>query len=273
MSPEQARGTTGRQAIRHLVVWRASSTNASQAIRSFEERPLPTRLAPSCTSNPTGERLPAETHAPTVHLLLRRCLAKDRNRRLRDIGDVKIELEAAVADPTASSLGLAGAGLATNGKTLLWSGRGITTVICVALVAVLVTIGATWSFWPTRPPVPPPVEALPPAPVERFMITLPQRESTTSFVRYDTFDVTDDGKLLTYMANKQPVESTFSCDREIKPGQFISTQMTKAVISGCQLCLPTARRSHTAAKDGFLKNTFSAAHPPLYARIPVSSEV
>ena len=35
---------------------------------------------------PDWERLPAET-PPTVQLLLRRCLAKDRKRRLQDIGD------------------------------------------------------------------------------------------------------------------------------------------------------------------------------------------
>ena len=49
---------------------------------------------------------------PTIQLLLRRCLAKDRNRRLRDIGDARIEIENAIADPSATSLGLAQSALA-----------------------------------------------------------------------------------------------------------------------------------------------------------------
>ncbi len=202
MSPEQARG---RPVDKRSDIWSFGCVlyECLTGDSMFRGETVTDSIGAILHKQPDWSLLPAET-PPTVQLLLRRCLAKDRKRRLRDIGDVKIELEAAIADPTSSALGLASAALATNGSTLLWSGRGITTVICVALVAVLVTIGATWSVWPTRSPVPPPVEALPPAPVERFMITLPQRESTTSFVRYDTFDVTDDGKLLTYRASKQP---------------------------------------------------------------------
>ena len=48
---------------------------------------------------PEWSALPPDT-PPTVQLLLRRCLAKDRRRRLQDIGDARIELEEAIADPT-----------------------------------------------------------------------------------------------------------------------------------------------------------------------------
>ena len=55
---------------------------------------------------PDWTSLPGDT-PPTVHLLLRRCLTKDASKRLRDIGDARIELENAIADPSSSWLGLA----------------------------------------------------------------------------------------------------------------------------------------------------------------------
>jgi len=59
---------------------------------------------------PDWTALPPTT-PPTVQLLLRRCLAKDRNQRLRDIGDARIELANAISDPTSSSLWLADSAL------------------------------------------------------------------------------------------------------------------------------------------------------------------
>ena len=148
---------------------------------------------------PDWERLPTET-PPNVRLLLSRCLTKDRKRRFRDIGDVKIELEAAIADPTSSVLGLSSAALATSGKSLLWSSRGVSAIAIAVTLTALAAFGVGWSFWP-KPPV---VETRPPAPIERFTITLPQRESTTNVDGYATFDVTNNGSALAYMVKKEP---------------------------------------------------------------------
>ena len=60
---------------------------------------------------PDWNSLPADT-PPTIALLLRRCLAKDRRRRLHDIADARVEIEDAISDPTSSSLGLASAAIA-----------------------------------------------------------------------------------------------------------------------------------------------------------------
>jgi serine/threonine-protein kinase len=48
---------------------------------------------------PDWEKLPAKTPVK-VRDLLRRCLQKDLNRRLRDIGDARIEIEEALVEPS-----------------------------------------------------------------------------------------------------------------------------------------------------------------------------
>ncbi|MBX3379372.1 MAG: protein kinase [Phycisphaeraceae bacterium] len=55
---------------------------------------------------PPWALLPPET-PPTLLLLLKRCLAKDKHNRLHDIGDARIELDLAAHDPTGTTLALA----------------------------------------------------------------------------------------------------------------------------------------------------------------------
>ena len=51
---------------------------------------------------PDWSRLPAAA-PPTIHLLLRRCLVKERAKRLHDIADARIEIEQAIADPSSTA--------------------------------------------------------------------------------------------------------------------------------------------------------------------------
>ena len=51
-----------------------------------------TRLPGSSSANPTGSALPP-TATPAVKRLIERCLQKDPKRRLRDIGDARVELD------------------------------------------------------------------------------------------------------------------------------------------------------------------------------------
>jgi Tol biopolymer transport system component len=81
--------------------------------------------------------LPRNT-PPTIQLLLRRCLTKDRKRRLQDIGDARIEIENAIADPTLSVLGLTAStlGQADTGRPK-WSVGAAVILAGVSLAAVL----------------------------------------------------------------------------------------------------------------------------------------
>ncbi len=87
---------------------------------------------------PDWNRLPPAT-PPTVQLLLRRCLARDRDKRLRDIGDARIDIENAIADPTSSVLGLASAAvLAAQAQR---GGRAGSAVVVLGLLLLVGALG------------------------------------------------------------------------------------------------------------------------------------
>jgi Tol biopolymer transport system component len=67
--------------------------------RAFEGSTVTDVLAAVVRGEPDWSLLPADTPAG-VRLLLRRCLQKDRSRRLHHIADVRIELEDAASDRT-----------------------------------------------------------------------------------------------------------------------------------------------------------------------------
>ena len=133
---------------------------------------------------PDGDLLPPTT-PPTVHLLLRRCLAKDRKQRLHDIADARLELEAAIADPTSAALRLAGVGPAEAQYRPRRRAVALTALI-VAVVAL--TAFVTQMLQPAPPP----------PPVHRVSVVLPHREDALDY--YFLFDVSADGSLLVYRA-------------------------------------------------------------------------
>ena len=99
----------------------------------FEGETTSDLVAKILEREPEWNDLPPQT-PPTIRLLLRRCLAKDRNKRLRDIGDARIEIENAIADPTSSSLGFGGAAPASRGwlrRIVLWSALAALVIVAV----------------------------------------------------------------------------------------------------------------------------------------------
>ena len=98
MSPEQARGEAldrrtdvwsfGCVLYEMLAGGRAFPGHTAEAVAAVLER------------EPEWAALPGETPTKVVDLL-RRCLQKDRNRRLHDIADARIELEESLAEPAA----------------------------------------------------------------------------------------------------------------------------------------------------------------------------
>jgi len=148
MSPEQARG---RPLDKRTDIWSFGSVlfECLAGGRPFEGETATDLIARILERDPQWNDLPAET-PPTIQLLLRRCLAKDRNRRLRDIGDARVELEDAIADPSSTSLRLAGSALAEARRRPRRKGSALLVALGLLLAAAAGSY-ITTSFRPEPP--------------------------------------------------------------------------------------------------------------------------
>jgi Tol biopolymer transport system component len=147
MSPEQA---TGSPADKRADVWAFGVVlwEMLTARRIFEGETVSHTLAFVITKDPDWNALPANT-PPSIRRLLRRCLEKDRKRRLPDIASAQMEIDDALttsgpdavvshtAPPTSSSRWL---------RALPWA---FATVATIALAVVV----ALWAPWRTAPSI------------------------------------------------------------------------------------------------------------------------
>jgi len=102
MSPEQARG---KPVDKRTDIWALGCVLFEMLAgqRTFTGDTISDNIAAIIEREPPWDRLPDAT-PPTVRRLLRRCLEKDPKRRLRDIGEARIELEDALANPAPDEL-------------------------------------------------------------------------------------------------------------------------------------------------------------------------
>lgn len=98
MSPEQARG---KALDRRTDIWSLGCVfhEALTGRRAFSGETVSDILAAILEREPDWKALPARTPVK-IRDLLRRCLQKEAHRRLRDIGDARIEIEEALAEPS-----------------------------------------------------------------------------------------------------------------------------------------------------------------------------
>jgi serine/threonine protein kinase/tetratricopeptide (TPR) repeat protein len=96
MSPEQARG---RAVDKRTDIWAFGCVmyELLSGRRAFTGETVTDVLAGILTSEPDWEALPPDT-PPRIRDLLGRCLQKDPSRRLRDVGDARIEFEEALTE-------------------------------------------------------------------------------------------------------------------------------------------------------------------------------
>ncbi len=97
MSPEQAKGKT---VDKRADIWAFGCIlfECLTGKRAFQGDTITETVAAILKSEPDWLLLPAETPA-FVRSLLRRCLQKDPNLRLRDIGDVRVEMREGLSEP------------------------------------------------------------------------------------------------------------------------------------------------------------------------------
>lgn len=146
MSPEQARG---KSVDKRADIWAFGVVLYEMlAGRStFEGETISDTLAAVLKTDPAWSALPADT-PPYVRRLLRRCLERDPNRRLRDIGDAWIEMDRPVETASVQS----------HPVILRWAPW---TIAALAVAALAVT---AWRV--THTPAPPGIAM-------RFAVTLP----------------------------------------------------------------------------------------------------
>ena len=98
MSPEQARG---RSVDKRTDIWSFGCLlyEVLTGRKAYEGPTVSDNIAQILAGDPDWDALPAELN-PRIGELLRRCLQKESTKRRRDIGDVRLEIEEVLADPS-----------------------------------------------------------------------------------------------------------------------------------------------------------------------------
>jgi serine/threonine protein kinase/Tol biopolymer transport system component len=179
MSPEQARG----QAVdKRTDVWAFGCVlyEALTGRRAFKGETVSDTLAAVLEREVNWEALPADTPA-IVRSLVRRCLQKNKDNRLHDIADARIEIEEVLAEPETPEPPAPAAVHARPGwrQPLPW-----------AAAALLAIIGPIVGWHLRRPPTPS---------VTRFAISVPPSHRLAS-VAAGPVALSPDGTRLAYSA-------------------------------------------------------------------------
>ena len=145
MSPEQA---AGKPIDKRSDLWSFGVVLMEMLTGRpvFEGETVSHVLASVLKTDPQWETLPAGTPAP-LHRLLRRCLEKDRKRRLADAADARLEIEEAATAPQEGAVvpsAMVPAQRSTS-NPLTWS-------LAASTLALAVTVILMWAPWRARAP-------------------------------------------------------------------------------------------------------------------------
>ena len=177
MSPDQARG---RPADKRADLWAFGCVLYEMLTgkRAFESSEVSDTLALILTKDPDWSMLPQST-PPVVRTLLRRCLEKDRRRRLADASDARLEIEEAITNPATAAAQIFGPRHKSR-ERIAW-GLFALALLAAAALAIPATL------YVLRPP--------PDAPLTRLDIVTPP--TTEAF----NFALSPDGRQLVFVAN------------------------------------------------------------------------
>lgn len=173
MAPEQARG---KPADKRSDIWAFGCVlyEVLTGTRAFKGDDVADTLAAVLRGEPDWNRLP-KTTPPAIRRVLRRCLAKERTRRLSAMDAVRLEIEEPVGDDVAPSPRYR---LPLYQRASVWA-----PLACIAVIAAVAS-------WVTRPSPPPP-------PSLTFQIPAPP---DTTFAN-GPFSLSPDGSAVAFIAS------------------------------------------------------------------------
>src|SRR6185295_12394852 len=183
MSPEQAK-VAGTDQRTDFFACGCVLYEMLAARRTFPGDTVTEAIASVLAREPDLAALPPAA-SPRLVELLRRCLEKDPKRRWHAIGDVRVELDAIVADPHGVKLAAS-----RYERPPLWK-RALPAVV-TGVVAAGIAAAAIWMLRPA-----PPARAL-----ARFAYILPKEQRFTRNGRH-VLAISPDGSTVAYVANNQ----------------------------------------------------------------------
>ncbi len=189
MSPEQARA---KPVDKRSDIWSFGCVlfECLTGKPMFGGEDVTETLATIIKGEPDWSALPKDT-PPTIQLLLRKCLNKDRKRRLQHIGDARVDLEQALGDPTSSIIRLSDQALQKAA-----SRRSLPRGLILSLVAVTSLLAAIL-VWFLKPD--PPDQTSPAAPsIVRSMIQ-PRTKIADEALWHIALAISPDGKRIAYV--------------------------------------------------------------------------
>ena len=184
MSPEQAKG---KPADKRSDFWAFGCVlyEMLTGARAFGGEDISDTLAAVLRDEPDWRALPAETPA-SIRRLLRRCLEKDRRRRLADAADARLDLDEAAAESTAPIP----APIASKPVPRpLW--KRAAPIVAAVLIGALAAGSVVRRFTPAVAPS-----------VARFTLTLPEGQEYTNTGR-PVVAISPDGTRIAYVANQR----------------------------------------------------------------------
>lgn len=179
MSPEQARG---RRVDKRTDIWAFGVLLYEMLVGSnpFKGETATDSIGAVIHKDIDLARLPSNTPS-NVHHVLTRCLERDKNKRFRDIGDVRIELEHD-----------SGESLATANPTR----RSPFAMLVLAAVIAFASAGAMWLLMPSPKPV-----------LMNLAIPVADR-----FKSIDQIALSPDGETIAIIAKEHPADNKVSLD-------------------------------------------------------------
>ena len=217
MPPEQARG---KPVDKRVDIWSFGcvlfETLAGE--KAFPGDDATEILAAIIKGEPRWTALP-ESVPPTMKLLLRKCLSKDRNRRLHDIADARIDLEETIAGPDSSVALLSSVAVSAPPKR---SGVHLASAIGGMVLATMATVALMRTLNPKTPPPDPS-----PSPIRMIPMDL-GAEGRLSKANGTAARLSPDGSTLAYIFTPTGERQ----DRRIYLRRFDETKTTVLEHSG-----------------------------------------